>query len=184
MTPKAQSVTVTGEPDNFLPPRAWRAEVFGDGHTRIVVSVPPADLPDTHLALLAVLQGPLGVRYVQLTDRKSGQLPTPEGRVAMGVGPGRLAAALKARPALIWQDGRHQLWARGTLGESVVLDEMGMIYLSPDDPSFRDALAALAIPESDAPMMDKRDYVRVSFLSEADADEESLWEELKMLRWK
>jgi hypothetical protein len=33
-------------------------------------------------------------------------------------------------------------------------------------------------------MMDSRDYVRVTFLAEADAQEASLWDELKMLRWK
>jgi hypothetical protein len=184
MVPKAVSVTVAGEPDGFVPPRGWRAEVFGDGHTRIVVSVPAEELQATHLALLGALEGPLGVRYVQLTDRQRGQLPAPEGRVAMGVASARAMAALRARPELVWGDGRHQLWARGTLGETVILDEMGLIYLSPDDPAFRDELTARGIPESAAPMMDSRDYVRVTFLAEADAQEASLWDELKMLRWK
>jgi hypothetical protein len=184
MTPKAQSVTATGEPDGFVPPRAWRAEVFGDGHTRIVVSVPPEELQAVHLALLAPLEGPWGVRYVQLTDRKTGQHATPEGRVAMGVAPATAVAALKARPSLVWTDGRHQLWVRGSLGETVILDELGLIYLSPDDPLFRDALTSQGIPESKAPTMDSRDYVKVTFLAEADAEEASLWESLKMLRWK
>lgn len=184
MFEKARSVTTTGEPDGFSPPRAFRADVFPDGHTRLVVSVPPGELQATHLALLDVLEGPLGVRYVRLTDRKTGQLPSPEGRVAMGVDKPRARAALVSRAALIWGDGRHQLWLRGELGETLILDELGLLYCSPDDPAFRDALTALLIPEADVPMMDKRDYVQVSFLAEADAQEESLWDDLKMLRWK
>jgi hypothetical protein len=184
MMPKAQSVTVDGEPDGFVAPRAWRPEVFGDGHTRIVVSVPSEELPTVHLALVGALEGPLGVRYVQLTDRVKGQLPVPEGRVAMGVEPDRAIAALKARPELVWGDGRHQVWTRGALGETVILDELGLLYLSPDDPLFRDALTAQGIPESSAPTMDSRDYVKVTFVAEADAQEASLWDELKMLRWK
>ncbi len=184
MTPKAQSVTLEGEPDGFLAPRAWRAEVFGDGHTRLVVSVPADELPALHLSLIGALEGPVGFRYVQLTDRLTGQLPAPEGRVAMGVATATVVRALRERPELIWGDGRHQVWARGSLGETVILDELGLLYLSPDDPVFRDALTAQGIPESDAPTMDRRDYVKVAFLAEADAQEASLWEELKMLRWK
>ncbi|MSQ03905.1 MAG: hypothetical protein EXR71_18795 [Myxococcales bacterium] len=184
MIEKAQSVTVAGEPDGFVPPRAWRLETFPDGHTRLVISVPWAELQTTHLALLDTLTAPLGVRYVQLTDRATGQLPTPQGRVAMGLSKGRVRAAMQARPTLLWSDGRHQLWLRGELGETVILDELGLLYASPDDPAFRDALAALAIPEATVPTLDKRDYVRVSFLAEADAEEASLWQDLNMLKWK
>lgn len=184
MLEKARSVTEKGEPDGYTPPRAFRADVFPDGHTRLVVSVPPAELEATHLALLDVLEGPLGVRYVRLTDRKTGQLPSPEGRVAMGVDKGRARAALVSRRELIWGDGRHQLWLRGELGETLILDELGLLYASPDDPAFRDVLTALLIPEAAPPMMDARDYVQVNFCLEADAQEASLWEELKMLRWK
>jgi len=184
MIPKAQSVTPTGEPDGFVPPRAFRADAFPDGHTRIVVSVPPDELRATHLALVRVLSGKLGLRYVQLTDRKVGQLPAPVGRVAMELDAARVLAALEARALLVWEDGRHQLWLRGTLGEQVILDELGLLHCSPDDPSFRDALASLGIPEGKPEMMDKRDYVRVAFCSEADEQEESLFAELKMLKWK
>ncbi len=184
MTPKAQSVTAAGDPDDFQPPRAYRADTFPDGHTRLVVSVPQEELRATHLALLASLSGKLGLRYVQLTDRLTGQLPAPIGRVAMDVRADRLVAALEARPELVWTDGRHQLWVRGSMGETVILDEMGLLHCAPDDPSFRDALAALAIPEGRPKMMDNRDYVKVTFLAEADAQEASLWEELKLLKWK
>jgi hypothetical protein len=184
MVPKAQSVTATGEPDGFTPPRAFRADVFPDGHTRLVVSVPPEELRATHLALVGALSGRLGLRYVQLTDRKVGQLPAPVGRVAMELDAERVRAGLEARARLVWEDGRHQLWLRGALGETVILDELGLLHCSPDDPSFRDALAALGIPEGTPEMMDKRDYVRVAFLSEADAEEESLIEDFKLLKWR
>ena len=184
MIEKAQSVTAGGEPDGFVPPKAWRLETFPDGHTRLVISVPPAELQATHLALLETLTGPLGLRYVQLTDRASGQLPAPQGRVAMGLTKATVRAAMEARPTLLWSDGRHQVWLRGELGETVILDELGLLYASPDDPSFRDALAALGVPERTVPTMDKRDYVRVSFVAEADVEEASLWQHLNMLKWK
>ena len=96
----------------------------------------------------------------------------------------RVVAALEARPELIWGDGRHQIWLRGAMGETVIVDEMGLLHCAPDDPSFRDALAALDIPEGRPTMMDQRDYVKVTFLAEADEQETSLWEELKLLKWK
>ncbi len=184
MIEKAQSVTAAGEPDGFVPPKAWRLETFPDGHTRLVISVPPGELQATHLTLLAALTAPLGLRYVQLTDRASGQLPAPQGRVAMGLTAARVRAAMESRQNLMWSDGRHQIWLRGELGETVILDELGLLYASPDDPAFRDALAGLGIPEATVPTMDKRDYVRVSFLAEADAEEASLWQDLNMLKWK
>jgi hypothetical protein len=184
MKPKAVSVLPTGEPDGWAPPRGFRAESFPDGFTRLVVSVPAEELPALHLALIEGLSGRLGLRYVQLTDRKRGQLPKPEGRVAMHLDPARLLAALRARPELVWGDGRHQLWIRGDLGETVVLDENGVLFCQPDDPSFRDLLAARNILEMTSQTLDTRDYVRVQFLAEADGQEASLWEELAMLRWQ
>ena len=184
MTPKAQSVTAAGDLDAFSAPRAWRADVFPDGHTRLVVSVPQAELRETHRALVRARSGRLGIRYVQLTDRALGQLPAPVGRVAMELDSARVVAALEARPELIWGDGRHQIWLRGAMGETVIVDEMGLLHCAPDDPSFRDALAALDIPEGRPTMMDQRDYVKVTFLAEADEQETSLWEELKLLKWK
>lgn len=181
---KAVSVLPSGEPDGFLPPRCFRLEVFPDGHTRLVVSVPADELPAIHLAFVRVLGARLGVRYLQLTDRQRGQLPTPEGRVAMDVDAPQVIAALESRPELIYRDGRHQLWLRGGQGESMILDENGVIFVSPDDPSFREVLANAAIPESAAQTLEKRDYVRVNFSAAADVQEASLWAELNMLRWK
>ena len=102
----------------------------------------------------------------------------------MHLDPARLLAALRARPELVWGDGRHQLWIRGDLGETVVLDENGVLFCQPDDPSFRDLLAARNILEMTSQTLDTRDYVRVQFLAEADGQEASLWEELAMLRWQ
>lgn len=182
LPPKAISVTQAGEPDGWSPPRTWRAEVAPDGQTRLVVSVPLEDLAATHLRLVRALQGPLGVLYVRLTDRAGeGQLPKPVRRVAMEIPAARVEAALAERAALVWHDARHQLWIKGRHGEQVVLDELGVLYAYPDDPSFRDALAG--IPESPTQTMDARDYVRVAFLAEADEMERSLWAELNMVEW-
>jgi len=181
LPPKAVSVTREGEPDGWVPPRGWRAQVAADGSTRLVISVPPSELPATWLALAQALGAPLSVRYLQLTDRARGQLPKPRNFVAMDLPADRLLAALSARPALVWHDGRHQLWVRGRFGEQLVLDELGVLYGYPDDPAFRDALAGL--PETATVGMDGRDYVRVSFLAEADAEERSLIEELGLREW-
>lgn len=181
-SPKAQSVTAAGEPDGFEPPRCFRAETLPDGRTRLVVSVPQAELETVHLALLRALGESVGLLYVRLTDRQRGQLPAPERRVAVEVPIDRAVAALEARRELTWWDGRHQLWARGKYGDQVVLDELGLLYTYPDDVAFRAALGD--VPERQAPGMDTRDYVRVSFVAEADAQETALWEELGMVPWR
>lgn len=181
LPPKAASVTVEGQPDGWTPPRSFRAQVAPDGMTRLVVSVPQEELADTHRALLAVLGGPWSVRYLKLTDRAVGQLPKPETWVRMDVSPELARAAFEARPGLVWHDGRHQLWVRGPFGDQVVLDELGVLYCYPDDPGFRAALDGL--PESKELGMDGRDYVRVSFVAEADAEEASLIAALSLQKW-
>ncbi len=182
LPPKAASVTIEGQPDGWVPPRSFRAQVAPDGTTRLVISVPPEELAATHLALLGVLGGPWSLRYLKLTNRKVGQLPKPETWVRMDARPEVVRAALEARPALVWHDGRHQLWMRGVYGDQVVLDELGVLYCYPDDPAFRTALQG--IPESKELGMDGRDYVRVTFLAEADAEEASLLAELSLQEWK
>ncbi len=181
LPPKATSVTIEGLPDDWQAPHSFRAQVAPDGTTRLVVSVPSAQLAPVHLALLAALDGPLSVRYLKLTDRSTGQLLAPETWVRMDVTPERLFEALIARPELLWHDGRHQLWVRGKFGDQVVLDELGVVYCYPDDPAFRAALADLL--ESKAVGMDGRDYVRVGFLADADDQERSLIVELALQRW-
>lgn len=175
--PKAISVTPDGEPDGWVPPRAWRVQVAPDGSTRLVVSVPAAELPEVHLRLLAVLGTPLSLRYLQLTDRRRGQLPRPRSFVRMEAPAAHLLAGLQARGALVWGDGRHQLWIRGRLGEQVVLDELGVLYCYPDDPAFREALGGIDAGEQLG--LDGRDYVKVMFLAEADAEEAALLAELR-----
>jgi hypothetical protein len=172
LPPKATSVTVEGHPDGWTLPRSFRAQVAPDGTTRLVVSVPSDALAATHLALLDALDGPWSVRYLKLTDRKTGQLQKPETWVRMDAKPDLVRAAFRERPALVWHDGRHQLWVRGKMGDTVVLDELGVLYCYPDDPAFRAALGDL--PESKETGMDGRDYVRVELLSDADEQEQSL----------
>ena len=177
---KAASVTVEGNPDGFVPPRSYRAQVAPDGSTRLVISVPPAELPAVHRRLLDALGAQLSIRYLRLTDRRTGQLPKAESWVRMDLPAPQVLAALEASPRLVWEDGRHQLWLRGAFGEQVVLDELGVLYCYPDDPAFREALGDL--PLSDAVGLDGRDYVKVQFLSEADAEETAFRERLNLVK--
>jgi hypothetical protein len=77
--------------------------------------------------------------------------------------------ALETYRALVYHDGRHQLWIQGRGEDKVILEETGVMYVYPDDPLFRDVLQAQSIPEKKAETMADRDYVRVNFLAEADA---------------
>ncbi len=93
-----------------------------------------------------------------------------------------VVAELEARHALVWHDGRHQLWARGHFREQVVLDELGVLYCYPDDPSFRDVLEN--VPQRKDLTLDTRDYVQVNFVASADEQERSLWERFGMREWE
>ena len=180
--PKATSVTENGLPTPWHPPRSWRAQVAPDGSTRLVISVPSELLPEIHLRLLAAMGGALSVAYMQLTDRKVGKPhPVPVRYVGLELPAERIVSALTESGDLVWYDGRHQLWIRGSFGEQVVLDELGMIYCYPDDPVFRDALED--IPESPALGMDGQDYVKVHFRAAADAQEAAFIQGLSLTRW-
>ncbi|HJN75425.1 MAG TPA: hypothetical protein QGF58_15965 [Myxococcota bacterium] len=173
MTPKATSVTATGELDGFEPPLAYRGEVDPSGATRLAISVPPDRLAQTHAALLAALSKPVSVLYVRLVDRQANrQLEEPHRLLALDVPEHALRSALQRCATLLYRDARHQLWLRGAMQEQLVLDELGMVWVYPDDPSFRDVLEDLGIPESPAPNMEGRDHVRVDFKASADAEEE------------
>ncbi|MSP56321.1 MAG: hypothetical protein EXR69_12075 [Myxococcales bacterium] len=186
MTPKASSVRADGQPDGWLAPRSFRAQVAPDGGTRLVISVPADELPVVHKALLAALGARLSVRYLQLTDRAVGQLPKPVSWVCMDTPAADVLRALESAGRLVWEDGRHQLWVRGRPANpaapevSVVLDELGVLYCYPDDLAFRDALEALGVSLGPELGLDARDYVRVELLNVADAQELALIADLRM----
>lgn len=182
--PKAQSVDQQGRPDGFEPPAVYVPQVLEGGYTRLVASCPPDRLAALHRDLVAALAGPLKVLYVQLTDRQQGQLPKPIQRVGVDLEPGTVLAALSELEDLVYWDGRHQLWIRGAMGEQVVLEELGVVYTYPDDPSFREICARHGLREDPrAVTMAERDYVQVSFLAEADAQEARLVWTLGLQEW-
>ena len=172
LSPKAVSVNVEGEPDGFEPIASWDAVIIPGGYTRLEVSVPQAQLAAVHRAMVARLNPPLRVLYVQLTDRLAGkQLQQPRRFVALDVAPDVLDAALEEYAPLIYNDGRHQLWVQGRGEDKVILEETGVIFVYPDDPLFRDGLESLGVPKQKTETMADRDYVRVNFLVEGDAME-------------
>ena len=74
MSPKAERGDANGDRDGFTPEPAWAAEVIPGGYTRLEISVPSERLQAVHQALVATLDPPLRVLYVQLTDRLAGRV--------------------------------------------------------------------------------------------------------------
>ena len=183
VTAKARSVDRNGDSDGFIPGNFFKAEVLEGGFTRLVISLSPDRLERVHRALVEEMQPPFKIMYQQLTDRGSGQLPKPVSRVGVEVGRDRLLATLEFYRSLVYQDGRHQFWVRSVDGSQLVLEEIGMLYMYPDDPIFRDVLASQGVDEGDGETMATRDYVRVEFLKECDAEEKGLWQSLGMVVW-
>ena len=182
--PKADSVDIKGRPIGFIPSTFFRPEVLQGGMTRLVVSVPMSDLERVHRALVATMEPPLKLLYVQLTDRVRGiQLPKPIQLVAVELPRDRVLRALRDYRRLAYHDGRHQIWIRGNRGEQVVLEEVGQIYAYPDDFVFRDCLLAEGVPEGDGAEMATQDYVKVTFDAACDAEEASLIAQLHLLEW-
>ncbi len=179
---KATSVTEAGEPDGFTPPLLYMPQVGPDGTTRLVVSAPVTDLPRIHRLLVKSLQAPLGVLWVQLVDRASGrrQEDDPRRWLTLEQPADAVLSAVDRSLHLLYQDARGQLWIRGALGEQLVLDELGLVYLYPDDPAFRAALESAGVEQSSVPTMADRDYVRVEFDAAADAEEQALLHDLSM----
>lgn len=185
LPPKAESVDRQGRPDGFVPSSYYRPEVLHGGMTRLVVSVPMDQLESAFLSLVACVDAPFKVLYKQLTDRVQGiQLPQPVDRVAVEIPRDRLLDALRRYRGLVFHDGRHQLWIRGLNGEQVILDEVGQIFVYPDDFVFRDALAEKAVPEGDGQDIGARDYVRVRFDAAHDDEEEGLIRDLHLIPWQ
>ena len=182
--PKSQSVTKQGALDGFIPPMAYQPQLLDGGYTRIEISSPPSRLSFIHKKIIETLQGPLKVRYVRMTDRKTGQLPKPESYVAVELSKERVLQMCTHCADLLYHDARHQLWIRGGSEEQVVLDELGMLYVYPDDFLFRDVLKGLGWMEGAHESMASRDYVKVFFAQEADAQEATLLQSLGMIRWE
>lgn len=183
LLPKARSVTRQGAPDGFVPGTFYTPEVLQGGQTRLSVSMPPERMEVVHRKVVELLQPPLKLLYVQLTDRTQGQLPKPIQRVAVELPRDRVLEALSRYRRLLYSDGRHQLWIRGSLGEQVVLEEIGMLYIYPDDFAFRDVLEQHGVPEGQGETLASRDFIRVEFLADADAEEAGLLQDLNLIEW-
>lgn len=184
LPPKAESVDAQGARDGFSPPAQYRPEIVGPGHTRLTVSVPPDQLGPVHRALVATLDPPLRVLYKRLTDRSTGQLDKPEHLVGLELSREQVMEALNQCGRLAYHDGRHELWIQSRGEAKIVMEETGVLYVYPDDPSFRDILQSQGIDEGNAQDMAARNYVRVNFLAEADAEESTLIERLGLRRWE
>jgi hypothetical protein len=184
MTPRAESVTVDGEPDGFEPPLAWAPERTPHGDTRLVVSAPPAELPRVHQALIRALKAPLGLLYRQKVDRQNPRPQTapPVDYLALELPCERVIEAMAACEGVVYGDARAELWVKGDLGEQLVLDQDGLLYLYPDDPSFRDALEQAGVPNSEAQTLAERDYVKHWYHGEHDEQEAELIARLQLTR--
>ena len=187
MVPHAKAVSVdkNGQPDGFLPQSFYRPEVLQGGYTRLSISLPSDGLEAIHRALVSAMSPPLKLLYRQLTDRESGQqLQKPRDLVAVDLTVERMLSVLDEHRELVYEDGRHQLWIRSELGEQVVLEEIGMLYVYPDDLLFRDVLGAHGIQEARGQTLAERDYIRVRFDAANDAQEASLIQTLHLVEWR
>ena len=181
---KAHSVNEDGTPDGYQPPSAYTDRVLPGGMTRLEVSSPANKLSFVHKALVEGIQFPCKIRYLKMTDRQKGQLPKPESFVAVDVSKARMLQALEEYHDLFYEDARHQLWILGAQEEQIVLDELGMIYVYPDDFLFREILAQMGWSSEKHEGMDTRDYVKVHFRSVVDAQEETFFQRFGLTRWE
>ncbi len=184
---KAVSVTEMGIPDGYVPPLGYEGQILDGGHTRIEVSSRTKELAQIHRRLVENFTFPCKVRYVKLTDRQDGQYQKPKSYVAVNVGREIIIEALMHLQELIYHDGRHQLWIVGLQGEQIILDELGMIYLYPDDFRFRDVLEELGLTEKSSSdksyqTMSQRDYVMVNFSQLADEQEATLLQSIGFIQ--
>lgn len=182
MNPRAQSVGEDGQADGWEIPLGFRVELERDGETRMVVSVPAAFLETVHLDLVRGLEPPLSVLYRQVIDRAN---PKPEGApqrdfVALQLSQDAVTQALTSARALVYGDARAEFWIRGSLGESVVLDADGLIFVYPDDPLFRDVCLGHGLPAQLPQTIAERDYVKHWFHADNDALEAGFLQELEL----
>lgn len=181
---KAHSVNEDGTPDGYMPPSAYTDRVLPGGMTRLEVSSPASKLHFVHKALVESIQFPCKVRYLKLTDRQRGQLEKPESYVAVDVSKARMLQALEEYHDLFYEDARHQFWILGAQQEQIVLDELGMIFVYPDDFLFREVLAQMGWSTESHEGMDTRDYVKVHFRRVADEQEQTFFQRFGLTRWE
>jgi hypothetical protein len=184
--PKATSVTAEGRADGYTPPLAYYRQVFPGGSTRVVVSAPAGDLARVHRALVSALAAPLGILWRQKIDRRN---PRPEGapprdHVALELSVEEVLSALATCELLLYHDARGELWIRDRFDAQIVLDDDGLIFAYPDDPTVRDALDALGVEEREVKTIADRDYVKHWYRAQADAQEDELVLILGMQRVK
>ncbi len=182
---KASSVTEEGLPDGWAVPEQWEAQSSPGGVTRLVISAPQERLGEIFEALVAGLEPPLAVRYVQLTHRQTETQHVHTDRpswVGVELAPERVREVFAGSQMLLYRDGRHQVWVRGALGDQLVLDELGLVYAYPDDPAMRDILVGLGVQQGRAQTLLERDFVRVELHAEADEQERHLIEALGLQR--
>ena len=91
-----------------------------------------------------------------------------------------MIAALDRAALLVYADARCEVWIRGSMNEQLILDQDGLLFCYPDDPTFRDALRRADVPDHDVVTVGDRDYVRHEFRAEADALEAALIAELRL----
>ncbi len=181
--PSAVSVDERGNEDGWAPAPGWRADREPSGPTRLVVSVPPVDLPEIHRRLVRVLDEPLGVLYRQRIDRRR---PRPQGApprdfVAMNLTSNVVLAAVEASAGVLYHDARCELWVRGRRGDQVVLDADGVLFCYPDDHAFREAVAYLGEPNPELITLGERDYVKHWYHACHDASEDTLLHALSLI---
>ena len=181
---KALSVTMEGEPNGFKPSATYRSQVLHGGLTRLEISSPGDKLHIIHQALVDVIEFPCKIRYLRMTDRNTGQLPKPISYAGVDISKERLFVALKDFHQLIYQDARHQFWILGANQEQIVMDELGMIYVYPDDFLFTDVLLKMGWTTLRHQAMSEEDYVQVYFTSAADKQEQALLENFRLIRWE
>jgi len=175
-TPKAESVTEKGEGDGWQVPAAFFQQHDPSGPTRLVVSVPTAYLNQVFYSFVRALGSSVSVLYRQKVDRVK---PRPQGApprdfLALEVEPEVAVAAFQECEDLLFHDARHELWLRGRRNEQLILDSDGLIYLYPDDPSFRDICRGFGLVEGRVPTIMDRDYVKQWYHAENDVQEQAL----------
>lgn len=182
-TAKSESVTEKGEPDGWEPFPGYLREMDPRGQTRLVVSVPSRFLRQVHERLAASLAAPVGFLYRQVVNRRD---PKPQGApprdfVALELSNERVVEVLGRYTELLHHDARCEIWLRGALGEQVVLDADGLIYLYPDDPAFEEVLLGEGLADQVGQTIVDRDYAKHWFHAENDAKEDGLIADLRLV---